>query len=545
MSNFTAFTNSETWTAIASPKSAILLLINLPLIAVVLNVLSQLLISKNPNDPPLVFHWLPYVGSAVQYGTDPINFFVRCQKKYGNVFTFVLFGRRVTVALGPKGNNLILGGKLSEVSAEEAYTHLTTPVFGAGVVYDCPNNMLMEQKKFVKVGLSIENFRQYVGMIVNEVEDFLDTDPAFFQYQTGDINEWGKFPAYKKLAELIILTASRTLQGHEVRESLHKGFADRYHDLDGGFTPLNFLFPNLPLASYRKRDVSHKAMSDFYISIIEKRRQENRIEEGDMLSALSQQTYKDGRPLTDREMAHIMIALLMAGQHTSSTSTTWCLLHVVANPEIADALYKEQVEHFGQDDGSLASLTYEELKTLPLLDAVIRETLRTHPPIHSIMRKVISDIVVPPTLSAPRDENRTYIIPKGHFVLASPAVSHMDAAYWKDPEEFDPYRWFDQSGAAAAALDSYDNGGDKIDYGFGQVSKGTESPYQPFGAGRHRCIGEQFAYLQIGTVISTLIRRLEMRIEKGVPEHNYQTLITQPQGECGVLYRRRPDPKKN
>jgi hypothetical protein len=38
------------------------------------------------------------------------------------MFTFVMFGRRMTVALGPKGSNLILGGKLSEVSAEEAYT---------------------------------------------------------------------------------------------------------------------------------------------------------------------------------------------------------------------------------------------------------------------------------------------------------------------------------------------------------------------------------------------------------------------------------------
>ena len=38
------------------------------------------------------------------------------------MFTFVLLGRRMTVALGPKGSNLILGGKLSEVSAEEAYT---------------------------------------------------------------------------------------------------------------------------------------------------------------------------------------------------------------------------------------------------------------------------------------------------------------------------------------------------------------------------------------------------------------------------------------
>lgn len=53
----------------------------------------------------------------------------------------------MTACLGPKGNDFVFNGKLSEVSAEEAYTHLTTPVFGDGVVYDVPNNILMEQKR--------------------------------------------------------------------------------------------------------------------------------------------------------------------------------------------------------------------------------------------------------------------------------------------------------------------------------------------------------------------------------------------------------------
>lgn len=39
----------------------------------------------------------------------------------------VLLGRKMTVALGPAGNNMIFNGKLAHVSAEEAYTHLTTP----------------------------------------------------------------------------------------------------------------------------------------------------------------------------------------------------------------------------------------------------------------------------------------------------------------------------------------------------------------------------------------------------------------------------------
>ncbi|KAF8588230.1 lanosterol 14-alpha-demethylase [Ramaria rubella] len=547
MSNYSSLPFVDSFAQLSPPNLpylATLFVINLPLIAIVLNVLRQFIIPQDPNQPPVVFHWLPIIGSAIAYGNDPINFFFKCREKYGDVFTFILLGRRMTVALGPKGSNFILGGRLAEVSAEDAYTALTTPVFGAGVVYDCPNHVLMEQKKFVKIGLSSENFRLYVPMIEKEVEDFLDQDPSFYSYQLGDINDWGIFPAYRKLAEITILTASRTLQGAEIRASLNKGFAERYRDLDGGFTPINFLFPNLPLPSYRKRDIAQRAMSDFYVDIIRKRKAEGRLEDGnDMMTALCMQSYKDGRAVTEREVAHMLTALLMAGQHTSSTSTAWALLHIAAEADIAEALYQEQVENFSNDDGSLRPLTYEELKKLPLLDSVIRETLRLHPPIHSIIRKVISDMTVPPTLAAHPDESRTYIIPKGHYVVACPAVAQMDVRVWKNPETWDPYRWLDASGVAAQAQSLYDgHDGEKIDYGFGQVSKGTESMYQPFGAGRHRCIGEQFAYLQLGTILATLVRKLEMRIEKGVPEHNYHTLITQPKGPCNVRYRKRPTP---
>ncbi|KIJ52426.1 hypothetical protein M422DRAFT_243211 [Sphaerobolus stellatus SS14] len=534
---------SELWPLDFS-NLVILFVINLPIIAIAVTVLGQLIIPQNPNQPPVVFHWLPYLGSAIEYGKDPINFLEKCREKYGNVFTFILIGRNVTVALGPKGNNFILGGKLSDVSAEEVYTPLTTPVFGKGVVYDCPNHMLMEQKKFVKVGLSVDNFRVYIEMIENEVLRFLETDPSFFYYQTDDVDQWGAFHAYRKMAEITILTASRTLQGKEIREAVDgPAFAERYHDLDGGFTPLNMMFPNLPLPSYRKRDIAQKAMSDFYVGIIEKRREEGRLhEDTDMIASLCAQSYKDGRQVTDREVAHMMTALLMAGQHTSSTSGAWALMNIAANPKVAEALYQEQLEHFATDDGTWRTMTYEELKNIPLMDAVIRETLRRHPPIHSIMRKVLSDMPVPPTLAAPKDESRTYVVPKGYTLLASPAVAQMDASIWKNPGVWDPYRWLDPSGAAADALEQYDLGGEKVDYGFGQISKGTESVYQPFGAGRHRCIGEQFAYLQLSTILGTFVRHLELRMDK-VPKHNYQTLITQPLGKCRITYRKRLPPK--
>jgi len=51
-------------------------------VAVVLNVLSQLLF-KNPNEPPVVFHWFPIIGNTITYGMDPYTFFFQCREKVG------------------------------------------------------------------------------------------------------------------------------------------------------------------------------------------------------------------------------------------------------------------------------------------------------------------------------------------------------------------------------------------------------------------------------------------------------------------------------
>jgi len=277
-------------------------------------------------------------------------------------------------------------------------------------------------------------------------------------------------------------------------------------------------------------------MSDFYVNIIQRRRAENRMDESDMMAALCGQKYKDGRVVTDREVAHMLTALLMAGQHTSSSSVSWTVMHLANSPAIAEALYEEQLKHFSNPDGTLRPMTYEEMKELPVLDGIIRETLRVHSPIHTIMRTVVSDIVVPRALAAPSEDGH-YIIPKGHTAVASPAFTHVDRKIWKDHAEWDPYRWIDPNGEAALALQEYLTG-EKVDYGYGSVSKGTESVYQPFGAGRHRCIGEHFAYLQVGCILVTLCRNLEFQLEK-IPETDYSSLFACPKGLCTVRYRRR------
>ena len=163
-----------------------------------------------------------------------------------------------------------------------------------------------------------------------------ETD-QFFQHELGFDKSPGprSLEVSKTVAELIILTAARSLQGCEVREGMTSHFARMMEDLDAGFTPINFMFPNLPLPSYRRRDKAQAAMSDFYLDIMRKRREgESDNTDMDMIAALQGQQYKDGTPLSERDIAHMMIAILMAGQHTSSATSSWSILHLADRPDI-------------------------------------------------------------------------------------------------------------------------------------------------------------------------------------------------------------------
>ena len=148
-------------------------------LAITVNVLRQWLLYDRSTPPESLLPYYLASASTIRYGIDPFNFFFDCKEKYGDVFTFTLLGRPVTVCLGTKGNEFILNSKLKDVNAEEVYTGLTTPVFGTDVVYDCPNAKLMEQKKFVKFGLTTEAFKSYVSLISGEVELFVARSPKF------------------------------------------------------------------------------------------------------------------------------------------------------------------------------------------------------------------------------------------------------------------------------------------------------------------------------------------------------------------------------
>ncbi|TLD20436.1 hypothetical protein PspLS_08601 [Pyricularia sp. CBS 133598] len=508
------FPPAPTW--VYSTGASLLFIIG----SVILNALWQQL-PRPKSEPPLVFHWLPFIGNAVSYGTDPYRFYSRCREKHGDVFTFVLFGRRMTVFLGVQGNDFILNGKLQDLNAEEIYSPLTTPVFGSDIIYDCPNSKLMEQKKFVKFGLTQKALDSYVPLIEKEVLDYIASSPVF---QTGS---QGIVDIPSMMAEITIFTASRTLQGPEVRKKLTGDFAKLYHDLDLGFRPINFLAPWAPLPQNRRRDVAHARMRDIYMDLINQRRRQpddaDQEEEPDMIRHLmSNCIYKNGQALPDKEIAHMMITLLMAGQHSSSSSSAWTMLRLASRPDVAEEVYQE-VQRLGRE-----SLQHSDLDKLPLLANVVKETLRMHSSIHSIMRRVKRPMRIP---------GSNYVVTPGKVLVSAPIMMHLDEENFRNALVWEPHRWDDDTVEATARGDD-----EIVDYGYGATSKGTKSPYLPFGAGRHRCIGEKFAYLNLATIVSTLVRNFKFSTLDGkatVPPTDYTSMFSRPTQPALVRWERR------
>jgi sterol 14alpha-demethylase len=371
----------------------------------------------------------------------------------------------------------------------------------------------------MKVGLSTEAFRSYVPIIQQEVETFIKRS-ADFKGQKGTVD----IPV--SMAEITIYTASHALQGKEVRAKFDSSLAALYHDLDMGFSPINFMLHWAPLPHNRARDHAQRTVAKTYMDIIRDRRAGKEEAKLDIMWQLMSAKYKDGTPVPDMEIAHMMIALLMAGQHSSSSSSAWIMLRLAARPDIMEELYQEQIKVLGSD---LPPLQYEDLSKLTLHQNVLKEVLRLHTPIHSIMRKVVSPMPVAGT---------KYVLPTSRVLLSSPGCTSRDAEFFPNPKLWDPHRWDVGSGGVIGT----DTEEEKYDYGYGLISKGAKSPYLPFGAGRHRCIGEQFANVQLVTIMATMVREFKFRNPDGSKEvvgTDYTSLFTRPLTPAVIEWERR------
>lgn len=464
---------------------------------------------RHAKAPPHVPSPIPFIGNVVAFGERPIDFLHECFLKFGPVFSFTMFGTEVTYLIGSEATTPFWSSHNDDLNAEDLYANITVPVFGKGIAYDVPHKIFLEQKQMAKAGLSQERFQTYTAIVEEECHKFLQRW----------VGQHGTTNLFVAMAEMIVFTATRCLHGKETRDAFNEEVAHLYHDLDGGFSPLAWFFPPwMPFPSFKKRDRAHLELKRRFFEVIEARRASGKLSgHDDMLETFLNFKYdkvNDSRALNNEEISGLLIALLMAGQHTSSTTSAWVGFYICSVPGLQQELYEEQLRVAKQFPGPL---TLEAIDHMGLLHSCIRETLRLRPPIMTMMRKARKTFTVVA-------HGREYVIPAGNQVCVSPTVNGLVEEEWENARQFNPRRFLGSDG--------------KVNDGGGQ---GGKFKWVPFGAGRHRCIGFEFAQIQIRCVLSTVIRNFILELPTGaVPAVNYRTMIHTPL-DPQINYTRRPE----
>jgi sterol 14alpha-demethylase len=175
------------------------------------------------------------------------------------------------------------------------------------------------------------------------------------------------------------------------------------------------------------------------------------------------------------------------------------------NKKIHEEILRVQKDVFNEQ-GELPFDTYKDNVDFQLYPMCIRESLRMFPPIIFLFRLVKKEL---------KTEDGK-IIPKGNIIAVSPALTGRHPEVYPNSETYDPYRWAEERN-------------EHKKHQFSNLS---------FGAGNHRCIGENFALFQISSILSLFFKHLDMKFDsEELPSVNYQSLVAVPEVEdCNVQF---------
>ncbi|KAF4796952.1 Cytochrome P450 27C1 [Turdus rufiventris] len=189
------------------------------------------------------------------------------------------------------------------------------------------------------------------------------------------------------------------------------------------------------------------------------------------------------KELTLEEIYANMTEMLLAGVDTTSFTLSWAIYLLAKHPEVQQRVYEEIANKLRKDQVPVA----HDVPKLPLIRAVLKETLRLYPVLPGNGRVTQKDLII-----------GGYLIPKGtQLALCHYATSYSEENF-SVANEFRPERWLRKDN-----LDRVDN--------FGSI---------PFGYGIRSCIGKRIAELEIHLALIQLLQNFEIKISpKTEPVH--------------------------
>ncbi|KAJ5676264.1 cytochrome P450 [Penicillium macrosclerotiorum] len=195
-----------------------------------------------------------------------------------------------------------------------------------------------------------------------------------------------------------------------------------------------------------------------------------------------------------REVIDQMAEILLAGSETTSGTIACFFLEVLRNPAVKEKLMTTLPVR-NPNDPIISSKTVRMGPEYEYLEACIKEVLRLHPIASEMGRRIGNSPV----------ELLGYYLPAHTIVSASYRQLHRNPQHWPEPLRFWPERWLEPRPHDVPAPDTH--------------------AYYPFSAGKHSCIGKNFAMAEIRMLTANILSRFDF---DEVPGQNidYRQYIT-------------------
>ncbi|KAG6837575.1 hypothetical protein H0H93_006989 [Arthromyces matolae] len=165
-----------------------------------------------------------------------------------------------------------------------------------------------------------------------------------------------------------------------------------------------------------------------------------------------------------------LLSMLLASRDTTACVLTFITYIMATNPHVAERLRAEVLLHCGPDTAP----TYDQIRGMKYMRAVINETLRIFPP-------------VPLNVRESRAASCTF--PQSDTTYPAFDEDRNKALWGPDADEFDPDRWLDPVRVAKFV--------------------GNPSIFGPFSAGPRICVGQNYAYNEASYFLVRLMQKFD------------------------------------
>ena len=372
---------------------------------------------------------------------------------------------RVVHVMGVEANRYILGEHPENFTWAEAFSMLEV-VDGPTALVLSDGDEHRRRRRLVQPAFGIKRVDAHLDLAVREIDRTLDG------WLPGR-----RLDAFDELRSTVRRIVVRALFGEHlgdvadhIGEQLEPALAYVSR------TPLTRIDVDLPFLPYGRAVRARAAVDQIVQAEVDRRRREGVDAQAspDILSALlaaADESEGSDEPLTDPEILDQICSLIAAGYDTTSSAAAWLVHALGANPSALDDLRIQVRDTIGD-----LPPTVDDLRAMPLVDGVVRESLRLWSPAAFSGRRAVDDF-----------ELYGYTIPGGSMILYSPYITHRLPEVWGDPLVFRPERWVD----------------------------GEPEPFAfvPFGGGYRKCLGFALATLELQVLAVRLAQRVTWGLE--------------------------------